>query len=487
MISIYLGKRNASFWNRNSIRSVLLVSALAIVSLTAQSAPLSGWKAAPYSQSGTRTSFGLGNSSSQITPPPGYQYAGNYGVPNTAVPGTTFALSADGKVFIPNRAGYSDGVMYPYRYEAKMNWGDLAGTVAGFIGGPLGVACALACPLLTGALDRADLRYSPDDPKVIEQRTKGDSIPGGQEYRWTSLESWGTAEGSCKAYLARISANDPVSNKVFVQVRTAQYHSDWACVYDEYSKETGRKTYGGAERTGVENRTGDNTFTDKWAPATIEQIRAAMDKSFPVGGVAPGTIRELLDKGADIPLPKPENITITGPTSIPGPSTTTTNSDGSRTVETTSRNFTTGAPGASNVINNTTNTTTTTTYNIDNSVRSTSTSTQTPVQTDTDKKEEEEEECKEGSTKLSCAEMDVPEGKIPKETKNVTFTPEEGFLGTGRCPADVAMSFRTNGISSATIVNWTSFCEMAIPLRAVILSMAAIMAFFIVMPGGRVE
>lgn len=482
-----MNRDHHGFWNRNSIRALFLVVAFSAVQISTQAATLPGWKAAPYSQSGTKTTFGLGNSSSQITPPPGYQYAGNYGIPNPAYPGTTFGLTAEGKVFIPNRAGYQDGVMYPYRYEGKLDLGALAGALAGFVGGPLGVACALACPLLAQTLTGADLRYKPDDPKVIERKLEGTGSNTGAEYRWTAVDSWGTPEASCRAYLSRISGLDPVSEKVFVEVRMAPSNSDMACVYNEVSKETGKITYRGGERTGPESRQATSQGDAKYVPATIDQIRAAMEASFPKNGIAPGTIVEALDKGADIPLPKPSDITVTGPSTIPGGSTTTTNSDGSRTVETTSRNFSSGSPGSSNVINNTSNTTTTTIYNIDNSVRSTSTSTSTPSGAEATK-EEEKEKCEEGSMKVACAEFDEPEGKIPKETKNVTFQMQDLPIPTGQCPADVSMSFRSaSGIGAQKIVDWRSFCDMAIPLRAIVMALAAIMGFFIVMPGGRVE
>jgi hypothetical protein len=87
---------------------------------------------------------------------------------------------------------------------------------------------------------------------------------------------------------------------------------------------------------------------------------------------------------------------------------------------------------------------------------------------------------------LGCAELDTPTAEIPRETKDITFAPEELF-GTGSCPADVSMSFGTLGGLNAKVVDWTTFCGMALPLRALVIALASIMAFFIIMPGGRVE
>lgn len=101
-------------------------------------------------------------------------------------------------------------------------------------------------------------------------------------------------------------------------------------------------------------------------------------------------------------------------------------------------------------------------------------------------KEDTLTQCDKYPQSLGCAELDTPTGEIPRETKDITFSPEELF-GTGSCPADVSMSFGTLGGLNAKVIDWTTFCGMALPLRLLVIALASIMAFFIIMPGGRVE
>ena len=101
-------------------------------------------------------------------------------------------------------------------------------------------------------------------------------------------------------------------------------------------------------------------------PASMDDIAPYMDKP-----MDPRIFKELLDKGANIELPKP---TITGPSSTEGEEVTTVNPDGSKTVSKTTYNFQTSG----DTVTNTDKSTKTTTYNIDNSVRSVSTTTTVP-------------------------------------------------------------------------------------------------------------
>ena len=181
-------------------------------------------------------------------------------------------------------------------------------------------------------------------------------------------------------------------------------------------------------------------------------------------------IGEILSQGGTIPLGTP---TVTGPSSIKGPESTTNNPDGSRTVTSTTNNYVTNG----NTITNTTNTTTTTTYNNDNSVRNVTTTTTAPTE-----EAEKTDRCKEFPERVGCVELgEVPEGKIPKETKNVTFAPESVW-GGGSCPSDKTWSSQTLG-QSYVLIPWGEVCGWAGAMRAVVLVLAAWAAFWIVMPG----
>ena len=180
---------------------------------------------------------------------------------------------------------------------------------------------------------------------------------------------------------------------------------------------------------------------------------------------------EALEKGAEFPLPNP---TVTGPSQIQGPEKTTTNPDGSRTVERTTYNFQT----AGNTINNTSNVTTTTTYNTDNSVRNTSTTTTTP----TDEERDPEDPCEKRPNSIGCQELeDPPKTEIPKETKTITYAEEAG-IGGGSCPADVMWSPQSIA-GTYKFIDWQQACGWALQLKWIVILLATWAAFWIVMPG----
>ncbi|MGJ7546143.1 virulence factor TspB C-terminal domain-related protein [Variovorax sp. LT1R16] len=473
--------------NRIHVQRLLLAAALLGFSLSVTAAKLPAWGSVPYGQSGKTTSFGLGNQSGSITPPPGWQAAGNYGIPKAPVQGTSFALGADGKVFIPNKAGYYDGVMYPYRVGGDLKLGDLAAAAAGFLGGPLGVACMLACPLALDWLDKAGARIAPDG-KGLQRQDPDIKKSNGKEYRWytngSRVGQW-TLDPlqACRGYVADQNANAQFGfTYADPRIGPLDGHGDSYCFYRAIAPGTsGFETGSDLQERQSEScpagwyiRPGGTctpVADDAWIPASMDDIAPYMAQKAP----DPGVVGELLRQGADIPLPSP--LTVTGPTVIPGKENTTTNPDGSRTVEKTTYNFQTSG----NTITNISNVTNTTTYNTDNSVRNTTTKTETPAEEEAEK--DPEDPCKKNPERVDCMETDTPEAEIPKTTKNITFEAED-VLGGGACPANVTTSFQTLGGQSATIIDWQTFCGHALPLRALVMGLAAIMAFFIIMPGG---
>ena len=220
----------------------------------------------------------------------------------------------------------------------------------------------------------------------------------------------------------------------------------------------------GSNYTASIQRTSATPATPTWIPASMSDIAPYMGT--PANG---RVIGEILDKGGSIELSNP---TITGPTAIKGPESTTINPDGSRTVQSTTNNYTTNG----NTVTNTSNVTTTTTYNTDNSVRSVSHTTEVPTE-----ESEKEDLCKQFPERLGCVELDTPEGKIPKSTKEVSYT-AESVWGGGSCPQDKQWSSQTMG-RSYTLIPWSTACGWAVSMRAVVLLLAAWAAFWIVMPG----
>lgn len=85
----------------------------------------------------------------------------------------------------------------------------------------------------------------------------------------------------------------------------------------------------------------------------------------------------------------------------------------------------------------TVSTQTTTTTNITNTITN-NTTTNITNQTETDLPPEKESEdiCEKNPDSLACAELDTPEGEIPRDTIEITFQPDDLGLGSGTCPAD---------------------------------------------------
>lgn len=169
----------------------------------------------------------------------------------------------------------------------------------------------------------------------------------------------------------------------------------------------------------------------------------------------------------------PASVTTTGPATSPGTTTTTTNSGNNTTTTTNTThnhtynggNVTTSTTSITNITNNTTGDTI-----------SSSTTTSTPAP-----EEKASDPCKDAPDRASCADMDVPEGEIPKETRTISYT-EESVFGSGSCPANLTAHISTLG-QTVTVWNWTKTCDYALPLRGLILALATFAAALIVMPG----
>lgn len=84
----------------------------------------------------------------------------------------------------------------------------------------------------------------------------------------------------------------------------------------------------------------------------------------------------------------------------------------------------------------TTTTVTTTTTNITNNITNNTTNVGTSTE-ETDKAPEKEKPtCEENPDSLECAELDTPEGEIPRDEIQITFAPVDLGLGSGSCPND---------------------------------------------------
>ena len=191
----------------------------------------------------------------------------------------------------------------------------------------------------------------------------------------------------------------------------------------------------------------------------------------------PRIFKEMLDKGANIELPKP---TITGPASTEGEEVTTVNPDGSKTVSKTTYNFQTSG----DTITNTDKSTKTTTYNIDNSVRNVSTTTTVPSPSAPNEKPEKEDKdpCTENPDRVGCMKTDEPEvPDLETEEKSITFTPDSGWNGgSGSCPAP------RNLVSVAGAqFSFQPYCDFLTGIRPVLIAVAWLTGAMILIGANR--
>lgn len=163
----------------------------------------------------------------------------------------------------------------------------------------------------------------------------------------------------------------------------------------------------------------------------------------------------------------PDSITVTGPATSTGPAKTTVNPDGSKTVSTP----TYGHTYNSNTINTVT-TTTVNNYNSSNVLQSTTTQTETPETKKTD--------CEIDPTRAGCASLDVPDGEVPKTTKNISFTPANLGFGGGVCPSDKFITVHRMA-QPVKVFDWQGTCgKLQTYARPMILTLATFAALMII-------
>ena len=399
----------------------------------------------------------------------GWSQAGNYGFPTSPL-GPTAGLNTFGDFIV----GGSGSVKYPFKAASTVNATAVAKGVLTmgcslFTGGLAALACTAAAPLAYDWLTRSGVRLNPQTG-AIETKDPVQCTGTGtcRQYRAYSAEGdWtGSSYKACQNQMVYL--NRTVSIWAYTLTDVGPLYSDNSGVpcYMSYSKKidgSGTQTGTSAATSRVINATG--TEPQRWVASDSVTVQPYLTST----PFSPSVVGEILGKGGDLDMPNP---VITGPASITGPVTTTTNADGSKTTSSTVSNFTT----AGNVVTNTTNVSTSTTLNTDNSVRSTTSTSVAPTDA-----APPEDPCAKNPDRIGCGTLDTPEEKIPKITKTITYAEEDTF-GGGSCPAD---KFWTSRLVSGNfkIVDWGTFCGYALPIRAMVILLALFAAFLIVMPG----
>lgn len=161
-------------------------------------------------------------------------------------------------------------------------------------------------------------------------------------------------------------------------------------------------------------------------------------------------------------------VSVTGPASAPisetvtresvnlSPGTNTPVSPGHTGPTDSGTRTTTKTTTAQNTYSGDTMTTTTvtnTTTNITNNITNNTTNVGTSTE-ETDKAPEKEKPtCEENPDALECAELDTPEGEIPRDEIQITFEPVDLGLGSGSCPND-------RFLGPGLVYSYTPICGM---------------------------
>lgn len=106
----------------------------------------------------------------------------------------------------------------------------------------------------------------------------------------------------------------------------------------------------------------------------------------------------------------------------------------------------------------------------------------TPDAEDKPAEEQDKSLCEKYPDILACSkpELDVPDGEIPKLTKQITYA-EEGGFGGGSCPSNVYANLHGK---QTMVYEWTRTCSVVSTyIRPIILLLGAMGALFILIPG----
>lgn len=469
--------------NRIAIRAVVCACALGGVSLTnaqtpnlpAQSAPYSAFEWMQRQTSGNTTHVGMeiGGTKSPASPVngSGWQRAGNYGANTQINPsGITFGAALEiphgGQKINANWRGFA----------TKSAVGDAFGILfrnGMKLSGPIGIAAMIVD--MSGILDQAGIKAN-TDPVTKDQKPftyqKDDPQCSSNDQAWNEPGAWCQSAGQGPGGKTRILS------------------SNGQCIYvvDCNSGYTSGQYYAAL-----------NSVVKKDVPANWDEARPEFEKMSPLPSEVSQKMIDWARKHDGQNGIEPFKILIS-PTGVTGPSSfppttketretfTRKGADGrDETVERTTRTTTdTGVSYDGDKVKVTPKETTTKTDKVtdaDGQVR-TETDTTTKEETESDKpKEEETDLCEKYPDILACAkpDLDTPEGEIPKEDRTITYQAEDLF-GGGGCPADVYTSLGTLG-QTVKIWDWAKTCQYALPLRAIVMSLAAFAAFLIVMPG----
>lgn len=203
-------------------------------------------------------------------------------------------------------------------------------------------------------------------------------------------------------------------------------------------------------------------------PVTDAELEDAIYVDLVARGMGSELARRLIEAGY---TPTPDEVTGTGPSSVPGDTiTSTTSGPAGQTTSTT--HTTHNISYDTNTTNNTTtvtitNTTTTTTTAPDGTT-TTETSTRAPAEGGTVPPPEEPKPfCELYPTASACAELgETPDEELEEQSVDVLWDQQGGAAGA--CPAPIQISV----LGSQYAVQWTPICQVASGIRPIVIGLA---------------
>lgn len=419
-------------------------------------------------------------------PSQGVVYGSSHGVSN-AEP----KINTQGKLPYSTKPGASTGPLKVSSKISPQKFGKVAGDIlkgaiigaagGGKIGAVVsiaGVACSYYCQDLKDLSSPSGIsHYRLNEDGSIDLLTKssdgGIGVPPGALYycinNGPGLVSYHSQPGNCSnssfprfsslssslsalynLCVSLIDGRNIFECRVTDKMVQHRYNSEWI---GRYPGESGNVCPDGKwfdVSTGLCYEKGDDSYSAKtWAELESLFGGYVNNRDSWSNSRAPYLAANLAPK-YDI-LDDTQPVSVTGPSSAPiseavtresvnlSPGTNTPVSPGHTGPTDSGTRTTTKTTTAQNTYSGDTMTTTTvtnTTTNITNNVTNNTTNVGTSTE-ETDKAPEKERPtCEENPDSLECAELDTPDGEIPRDEIEITFAPVDLGLGSGSCPND---------------------------------------------------
>lgn len=240
--------------------------------------------------------------------------------------------------------------------------------------------------------------------------------------------------------------------------------------FDQSETDFGVLANGGSRYYGLGHRT--SIPVQSVAVLSRQQFEdmIAARSGWPAGSAIGRAIQDAVKAGEVVGT---DPAVISGPASSPPKVSTSVKADGTTSKTTTTNNY--------NYAGN--NVAVTTVTNVENYNPVTNVTTTDTTVASGPGEVTKPTECEANPNSVGCSEKDnVPEGVIPKETKNVAYAVESLNWGVSAgCPS--AMSFNAPVTGKSFQLEYTPFCDIASRMRPFILAGAAFVAMMIVMAG----